>query len=38
MVLSKNILTSVMDGTEELCYRIEGEVSFDYDRVYSGIR
>ena len=33
MILSKNILPSVMDGTEELYYRIEGEVSFDSDRV-----
>ena len=33
MILSKNILPSVMDDTEELYYRIEGEVSFDSDRV-----
>ena len=33
MILSKNILPSVMDGTEELYYRIEGDVSFDFDRV-----
>lgn len=33
MILSKNILPSVMDGTEELYYRIEGEVSFDSDCV-----
>ena len=38
MVLSKNILPSVMDGTEEPYYRIEGEISFDPDRVCSGIR
>ena len=37
MILSKNILPSVMDGTEELYYRIEGGVSFDSDRVCSGI-
>ena len=33
MILSKNILPSVMDGTEELYYRIEGDVSLDSDRV-----
>ena len=38
MILSKNILPSVMDGAEELYYRIEGDVSFDSYRVCSGIR
>ena len=34
MILSKNILLSVMDGTEELYYRIEGEAPFDSDSIY----
>lgn len=33
MILSKNILPSVMNDTEELYYRIGGEVSFDSNRV-----